>query len=522
MRAIWFLCAALVFFFSSPLDSRAHSGARGLQGEGEPRQSEIFILGHSADVALGQGFRLQLAFTFSPEAAQGRIASIAAAWRSGGSEITLPVDLARDVFWEPWGFNVVYNYTPGDPAGLPAPMSQVIYMWEVALDDGTRASARGEFVYADDRFAWRSTASAWLTLYTYSDTLNTFLLAQRLEPVHALLRAHTGASPAFKVVLYEPGDDFCPPAPETPTPAARDSATATATPTTTPTITPTPTPAPLPACDAGAVAQNYRDGGFIVIRRANTALLDLHAALSYAMAKAAWRAVWGEAEAPAWFAEGLAQLYEPSPHASAVLLARDAVRAGADFDAAGLQAAPTSAQSHARDPWYAQSVSMALYLVDRFGPDAPARVAAAIPLHPTFDEALAAVTGRDTGDHLARWRTWILSDAAERRATWTPYLPPTPAPTLTRTPTPTLTPRPTHTPTPTARPTRFGIPAMTPIRPTRTVEPTPRPPTNTPRPPATPTPPGGGAGGGGGLCGGATILLAPAGLVAWMARRRRK
>ncbi|GAB4445464.1 MAG: hypothetical protein Kow00120_15490 [Anaerolineae bacterium] len=481
------------------------------QPEGE---SEIFPLGHTIESALGQGIRFQFGFTVGPVADPAQVARIALTWDAGGPETTVAIDLARDFSEAAWGFNAVYDFFPADPADLPPPMAQVFYRWEVTLRDGTRAAANGEARYADDRFAWRSGASDWLTLYTYSPALNLPLLMQRLEPVYDLLREQSATAPAFQVALYEPGDGWCPPAPDpTPTPDP-------ATPTAIPEAARTPTPAPLPACDPDAVARAYAGAGFIAVMRPNANLAWLVDELGYRMAEAAWRDAWGAATVPAWFAAGLAQLYEMSPHASALILAQNAVQTNMDYTAAALQAVLTPPEGRARDSWYAQSVSLLLYLIDQYGPDAPARVARAIPTHPTFDEALAAVTGRDTRAHLARWRLWVLSDGAAAMGAWTPYRPPTPAPTLTRTPTPSLTPRPTGTPTATLTATRFGVPAMTPIPVTPSLTSTPGPPTNTPRPPNTPTPAGGGdSGGGGGMCPGAVALLLPVGALALLRRK---
>ncbi len=488
-------------------------------------ESPISILGHGVDVALGQGILFQMAFTFDPRPDVDQIDHIALTWEAAGRSVNLRVDPARHLFREEWGFNVVFPYAPANPAELPPPLSLVFYTWEVFLKDGARAALTDELFYADDRFAWRSAVAGGLTLYTYSPDLNALFLAQRLAPVYALLTEQSGIAPGFRVVIHEPGDNFCPPAraaTPTDTPSLTASPTVAQTWTPTPEATPTPTPLPLPECDPEAVAQAYRDAGFIALLRPNAQLMWLETELSYRMAKATWREVWGAAEVPAWFEEGLAQLYEPSPHASAILLAQNAVRTNVDYGLDQLQTAPTSVEGRGRDPWYAQSVSLILYLVDVYDPDAPARVARAIPAHPTFDEALASATARDTAGHLARWRTWALSDAAERMTAWTPYNPPTPTPTLTRTPTLTITPRPTLTPSATPVPTRFGVPQMTPVRFTPTPTGTPRPPTNTPRPPNTPTPKVPGGGGGGGPCPGAVALLAPAGVIALARRRVRR
>ncbi len=500
--------------------------------------SQIVMLGESNKVIFPHSIWMQTAFTFTDQRIE-RIARLFFTYTlPNGRIVTVDVDPALYVTDASWGFNVVYTYTPNDPAALPDPMTTIPYTWTLTLDDGATGTVEGEFFYADARFEWEPVLEEWMTLYTYTESVNISFLQRALRTFNEQLRIDSQSTPLFRFVLYEPGDDYCEDAEAASSPIDPAlnplAATLSALPTSAlptpaidfeatrgPTRTPTPTPPPatpdvLPLCRPEEVEQLYRAAGIIPLRRHTYNMLELQSDIAREMAEQTWRDLWGTAKAdmvPAWFVDGLAQLYEPRAHAAEMIAAESAVRSGTEFSLAAMSTLPSDADEMATptgftpqiDPWHAQSVSMVLFLVDEYGPDAHARVARAIVEQDSFDLAMIDQTGFDAAENYARWREWISRPVADELRSWHPYLPPSPTPTLSRTPLPTFTPSIAPAATETPFPTQFGVPAQgAPVPFDPTPVPTPRPPTNTPRPPATNTP---GHNGFGGMSGSTLLAL---------------
>lgn len=418
---------------------------------------------------------------------------------------TIPVDVrGLAVLLGPGAWRADYLW-PISPARTFAPFTTVSYSWTISTADGETHVAEGAFIFEDavrsapTPATWRYTEPP-LQLYTHNATLVLDFVRANVMRALERARAETGIDRTFRIVLYDAGVDFC----------LRD---ADGLYTDSRYVGGT-----RRDCDPGAAVHIYRAHDLTLLRRPDATLDSLQDRLVELIAGELYAALWADSSPPAWFREGLIQLYGLTTRQSTLALARDAARAGGLLPLAVMSLPPDDDPAVTR-LWRAQSYLMTLYLAGRFGARAPFDLARDVAMPMTFEEALAARFGIGLNRLYDDWRRWLLSPEAVAAVRWTPYLPATPTPT----PLPSATP--TRTPTadvPTA--TRTAMPTLTPF-PVRSNTPIPRTPTNTPRPPGslrTPTPVPAPPESGGGLCPGAAIpplIIGIVSLRAWVWRR---
>lgn len=386
-----------------------------------------------------------------------------------GLDVTAQIDLTNPLAVAE-RLEVTYLYYPWliDPATAPRLFSFVEVEWTIRLRENVTSKVISGFIFQDlRRFLptnqiqrWRSVGGAddMLRLFSHNDSLALNLVQANSARVLTQLRERTGLDLRYQFVIYDPGYRFCEGliGEDRRIYLRSDKDTG------------------FYPCSVENALAIYRAQGYQVLERATQSLDGLTAQINERMIRDAYARLWRVGQPPAWFREGLFQLYEPRPQARALQLVREANRVGGLLSLPQLNADP--AELSQVDLWRAQSYLLTLFLAARYGGQAPFEIANAFSDVYTFDAALTDHTGTAAAMLYAEWERWLLTDAAAIAVRWTPYIPTTPTPTNTSQPSPTRTPTsaiPTETDTP--RPTYTSPPfsTFTPIPPR---------PTNTPRP----------------------------------------
>jgi hypothetical protein len=394
-----------------------------------------------------------------------------------GLDITAEIDLTDPEVVQQRGELGVISYPWRiDPATAPKLFSYVNFDWTVSLRENVTANALSGFTFQDIRplmldapiTEWRRVGNEGdtLQLYTHNELLSLGTLQTNTLRVLDKLRQQTGLDLRYKIIIYDPGYKFC------------DGITGPDG-----LYVQLRTTEGFYLCKPEDAVNIYRAQGFHVIERATSGLDQLQGQLSDLMVREAYRRLWRSSQPPAWFREGLFQLYQPSGQLRALQIARDASRANRSLPLSALQT--DLADLADIDLWRSQSYLMITFLASRYGADAPFTLAANLSDIYTFNAALAALYNTTEAQVYADWQRWLFTGEAEAAVNWTPYLgltptrTGTPSSTLTRSPTSSI---PTETRTPRVEPTNPPLVTFTNVPPTLT---------NTPRPPGSlrsPTP----------------------------------
>lgn len=355
------------------------------------------------------------------------------------------------------------------------PFEKVRYRWHVVVRGWDPVTSDGEFIYADPRAeAWRVAGRPPVLLHWHNPNLGGQVIWEEIMAAYGLLDRHTDSPPLFEFVIYDPDVELCESLPDPETGAMRPGLRVPGTEITYP-------------CSPEAFARVYARTGMTFVQRQTYGLVELENLLIERMVRETYRQLWGAAEIPAWFETGLAMLYRLRPGIAALELARAAARTDTLYPLEALQKPLARDVPFGRQAlWSAQAYTLVLALASRYGEGAPFDLARALADHPAgFAGALQALTGGDQEALWTAWLRWLFTDDAARAASWTPYLPAIPAPTVTPTAsTVPPTPTPSRTRTPTVTPTEqvLGVP-QPPVR-IQTITPARQgTPTNTPLPP---------------------------------------
>ncbi|WP_119071793.1 hypothetical protein [Aggregatilinea lenta] len=344
------------------------------------------------------------------------------------------------------------------------PFETVEYTWQIETADGLLSSLTDSLVLVDAAAGtWRTTGTPPVVLHTYKTTLAANRVQREVLAAYDMLLRRTGAAPMFEFVIYEPTADYCQ--------QVRDEATGELT-----SVIIADNMVSYP-CDQSDYEQIYRRAGMTPFERTNASLTDLEDTMVAAMVRQVYGELWGDAAVPAWFANGLTGFYGLRPNLAALAQARAAIEQGTLLDYAALGVEPgVDADPQVRQTWKAESYLLTLYLADQYGADAPFELADAVAdSEGGFGAALEDVAGTDLQGLWEPFVEWLSTAAADSAASWTPYVPVTPTPTVSPTVTPitptltaTVTPSPTITLTPTPpnapQPTAVvAVPTATPV-----------------------------------------------------------
>ncbi len=424
-----------------------------------------FVRDGSVEIIFPQAIRFSVNLTIPATEITGATLTITP---DGGVPILLNVDVeqASLSYGEPEARLV---YTWRIPADNPPPLFGAIsYEWAFTAADGSSGSLDDSFTFSDPRFDWQRSLDPQGHFNVTAPRAMAPLL-DALPQVRSLLEQNTGTQIDDNLLIY-PMAPGCTPSPDDDTQQIAVGADGESV-----------------TCDAGITDAALAGYHLLVIPSDTTAEAYTVAAL----ARQAYAPLWEGKDVPAWFSEGLAQFYAPTPKNALQPPAEQAARAGTLLSLADMGAAQDSTL------WRAQSFGVILYIANQIGAAGLfdlARVDA-----PDFDAAYQQAMTVPLSGLIAAWQQWLFTRSADADYGITPYQPPTVTPTVTPTAsdTPTVTPTATDTPTvtPTASTTPRGYRGT--YAPPPTVTPsethTPRPPTVTPRPPGslltvTPTP----------------------------------
>jgi hypothetical protein len=397
-------------------------------------------------------------------------ASVRLFQEAAGLDINVQIDLSDPFALRARGdqSSVLYAWRV-DPATAPRLFSFIEVAWTVRLKENVTANALSGFVFQDRRTTeptnridgWQHVGADadHLRLYAHRDTLALNIVQANSGRVLDKLRQKTGLDLRYRFLIYEPGYRFCTGF------VAEDRQVYLRSSRTT----------DFYVCRVTDALDIFRAQGYEVLERATQGLEQLQAQINERMIRDAHARLWRVSQPPAWFREGLFQLYAPRSQARALTITRDALRLGRLIPLTDLTGDP--ADFAQVELWRAQSYLLALYLASRYGADAPFEIAASLRDVYTFEGSLRATVNADSEAIYADWERWLLTEAADSAVLWSPYAPTTPTPTNTAAASPTRTPTssiPTNTVAP--RPTYTSPPFST-------LTPIPPPPTNTPRPP---------------------------------------
>ena len=475
----------------------------------EPEGDDDFFDSHSVEVVLPA----VVSFYLKMNVPRQGLASVALEFTQGSRVLFRgEVNLAETVLVETPFTILRYDHAinPADPPTLFEPAA---YRW-VAIDSGREShEAEAEFVFEEMPHTWTHAGEPPLRFSLADSGLNAGVARRAVLPAYDLLRQHTGLEPDFNWAVFPSGHTFCT--------ALVDEQGNTQI------VVRAISSSALYPCREADGRRIYAENGYRVLVRGGTAgLIPFENELIADMTAVFYDEYWQGRTVPAWFRSGLAQLYGLTSNPLALRQTQSAARADQLFSAARLDAIPE--QPDRRTAWEQQAYTMALYLADAYGADAPFALARAVPAD-GFQAAFASLTGGNLEDFLMAWERWLFTAEAERAVSWTVYTPttPTPSPTATATPlppTPTPTPTVTDTPSPTSTPTATGLimqfPSPLPTyTATRAITAAP---TNTPRPPGSLDQPQGGGGSGGCFAVPGALLLPVAALTVAQYRKQRR
>lgn len=410
---------------------------------------------------------------------------------------------------------VLWVWQPSDVAALPLFLEALTYQWDVSFSDGTQDAVLDRVVFEDVRSPFTLAPDALIPItlgLPTASTLNAARVLSGLQQVYILIAANSQPLPTPLIFLVYTD--------ETPIGCATDERGR-------PIVNVSFLADPLP-CQLNRANAIYARSGYEVRQVPQLTLPALYELLVREMVDRMYADFWAVGQVPAWFAEGLYQLYSPAPKFELFTLSQTAVRGRRVVALSALQTPPHQDAGLAYVEWQAQSYGMVIYMAEQSGLEAVYRVAR-LEGNGDFADIYARATGANLLALVPSWELWMLSSEAQGvytvdiyaapTVTPRPFSSPTPIPP-TRTPFPTFTPSPTPTITPTALP------------PTRTPTVTPRPASSVatpfrfvPQPPPPAEAPFGLSaemlfllvGGGFGLAIGAVVLL----ILAILRRRRR-
>jgi hypothetical protein len=443
------------------------STGRKIAAQGTPTPTETpVILVNDAEVLFPMAVRLGLTLNIAYDELKSGTVHI---YQPGGIDVVESLPIADSVDYLNDHRSLVRYLWPINPEHSPAPFSALNYTWDIQTVDGRTGTAKGEFIFQDIRIpdsepaVWQHTDGP-LPLYSHNASLALNIVRTEVLRAYHNLEADTGFKSTDRFVLYDPGSEFC----LRGTPEGNDHGLYIASRTIGHTRIP---------CDPTYAERIYRAHGFTLVRRPNFALDQLEASLIEIIANEAYDSLWQYSDKPpAWFRDGLIQLYGLTPHLASLVTARNAGRVNSLLPLESLTR-PPEGDTETRQLWHAQSYLMVLYIASRFGAQAPFTLAVSLQDNLSFEGALTAFFQVDSSGLFDDWKRWVFSVTADSAVRWTVYLDSTPMPTPTATITPRFVPT-ANLPTPTRTPTVTRLPGSAlGTRPVPTI------PTNTALPP---------------------------------------
>ncbi|GAB4546933.1 MAG: hypothetical protein OHK0023_07380 [Anaerolineae bacterium] len=414
-------------------------------------------------------------------------------------DMTFDLDFARDGFFLNQTTSLVNYLWDLTPETAPEPFTAIRYEFTLKVKSEEQGFIRGEVLWQDTRRPESQPIRFWQTtdgpvaLYSHNQTLAMNLLHQNVLRAYELVKQHIGSAPSYRIVIYDPQAEIC----------LRDKENAPYT--NSRLIGNTNRPCSL--ADAEAI---YRRYGFTLLRRASLAFDALQNQLIDLIVGGAYAALWQDAPLPpAWFREGLIDLYRLTPNTNALGIMRTQLRLNAILPLSALESYPTEATAAEQRVWRAHAAMLTLYLASRFGATAPFDLARDPFALADLNVALQAQYQITLAQLYLEWQAWLITPDAERDTRWTPYLEMTPTPSAT----PTTTATASHTVSPTPTWTNTPFPTITPTFTPTPITPTP---TNTPLPPGSiirPSPTPVSQGLGSGVCAGGALPMLPLGVL---------
>jgi hypothetical protein len=346
---------------------------------------------------------------------------------------------------------VVASTTLAVPPQPPPLFSTVRWRWQVSTSAGQELFASGDFIYQDDRIAWRQQTdeAGRLDIVLASGLrLDPDALVADLTLLLDRLQAEAGTSPTARLLLYPP---------DVPIGCDQD---ADGQPVVRYVLRGLDETA---SCDLAFAQRVIQASGYTPLQVGDPEAF-VHD-LRVAFVRDAYRSAWEAGRVPDWFQEGVIQLYVP-PERSSLETIRQRLRTGRPFTLAQMSARP----EEQTQLWQEQAYSLTLYLMDEHG--VPPVLALARRENADFAAAYESAFGTPLSALIPAWQSWLFTNRAAAAYLYDIYQPitPTPLPTATasRTP-PPPTAVPTATPTQeitaTPRPTRTRIPPTATITP---------------------------------------------------------
>lgn len=448
--------------------------------EAEPtlQPEQNFILGWANEIIFPAGIRLSVTASRVSSDIAAITLTIQPQNRAG---VTVELNLEDAVVVsEPYSeFAYVWPLPQNDP---PALFDDITITWQVISTRDEVSRVTDTFTFTDTRAEWAQdqtigdgilltmpgrTASgdtplepeSTVEVEVVADT-DTFLgqLRRGLIPAYNLLSVNTATRPEFKILLY-------PTPPGCTTQNAEGELVAVGALSETEVV-----------CNPAVVNAIFNASGYDVVESASGALGDVQAALVARVTRGFYEPLWAGKNVPAWFLEGLTQLYSPTLKADYARQLVASARTGSLRTLAELTRVDDAEAQR-------QSYGMVLYIASKIGVNGLFNLASDIADAESFEVAYQTAVGESVNSLLLGFERWIFTDAGVSAFGFTPYQPPTPTPTATATATASRTPTATATPTITPTPTVTGVLSATPfpsLTPTRT--PTAAPATHTPRP----------------------------------------
>lgn len=401
----------------------------------------------------------------------------------GGAQIAeITADLSKDYRRAADKVTEVYAAWTIDPQNAPPLFSTLRFEWTVRLKQNVTGKASNVYLFQDARTDeslsfWRvasdesatvasnenAASRSKLALYTASAGLGLTPLYKEARAVLSRITDDFNLNENYKFIIYGAQTGFC----------RRDGDTLY--------VESIYSGVRLPCVVEQGIAL-YREQGYRVILRVDNRFESVRDQIVSVILRTSLDRSWQANPPPIWFREGLYQLYTGARRGTPLTLTRERLAAGSLYPLEQEGTIPATLDD--TRAWAAQHYLLVLYIADRFGADAPARLTRTLQNGQPFTDTLQSLYKVSLDTLFADFQEWLLTTNAERAVLWSPYsqTTSTPQPEILPSFTPTATSsEPTATltlyPSPTVIPSATFTPSNTPLPPfsLETATPTPLP-----------------------------------------------
>ena len=284
------------------------------------------------------------------------------------------------------------------------PFEQLVYRIDAVSTSGLESTMDGVTAVEHQGIGdWQtSRAASGFTLYWANPTLNGRQLTSEFFPIYQLLAPYFETFTPIKVALYAPFEPFCRIVEnedgdeESVVISERRN---------------------FP-CSIELTEAMYAERGIRMVQLPQIGYQYVLDELVQIIVAQQFNELWGDAEIPAWFREGLGRFFVPLGQPEALRLAQRASQTGRLLRLSQLNREPD--ENIDAELWAAEAYLFTLYIADQYGANAPLELAALIDEETSFNAAFRQIADTDIETAFAAWVIWIDTSRAAQAAEWKP------------------------------------------------------------------------------------------------------